>query len=51
MKPYTDKEAGRQLLLYGTVFIMARKVPDGTELLILDQKEVKIEELQDEQKL
>lgn len=49
MKPYTDIEAGRQLMLYGTVFTMARRNAEGTfELFILEREEFLIKELQND---
>lgn len=51
MKPYTDKEAGWLLSVYGTVFTMTKLVDGKVELFILDHDEVTIKELQDEQEL
>lgn len=48
MRPYTDRDAGRQLFLYGQVYTLTKRAMDGTlELFILDREEIK--ELQDEQ--
>lgn len=48
MKPFNDIEVGKQLLLYGTVFIMARRSVTGdVEMFLLDRREVELKELQD----
>lgn len=48
MKPYTDEEAGRLLLRYGKVFVMARHNEGKLEIFILEPSEVN-KELRDEQ--
>lgn len=49
MKPFTDLEAGRQLMAHGVLITLTRRSAQGEiEIFILDRKEFEPEELQDE---
>jgi hypothetical protein len=52
VKPYSDIEGLKRLLGYGTLFILGRLNENGTvECFIIENEEIKIEELQNEQEL
>lgn len=46
MIPYSEDEATRRLLLYGTVFTLTRWKDGKVEAFILDYEEVELKELQ-----
>lgn len=48
MIPYTEEEARNRLLIWGTVFTLTRWKDGKVESFILDNKEVKLEELQND---